>query len=1036
MKSLKKTLVLLVVFSMILSTLVPAFAATDVIGLDCEDQVTRMEALGIIEGFEDGTFRPDETITRAQMAVVICKMVGINEAAANANANVSSKFSDVAAGEWYTGWVNLASNNGIISGYPDGTFRPNQTLTLNEVLTLCVKALGRGGYVDKMGTWPANYVTEAARLNLLKDVKGASDANRGTVAVIGWNTLRTKTWYVDTETLDGEINLSATNQKTLLEINFEEYTHSRSSEVGSLKEVETVVVDTPSRTTEIGERQIVLDGSDIPNFDFKEKSDYKKSAQPEKTYEKANGDIVAYVPEDVYEDINSLRNKNVTVIFGDENEVALIVVEDTTVEKDFLTKYNKEDDEITVGGEKYELADRVEVIVNDNEGTPVEAKYVNSADTDVVEGKTYYTRSASEPYVYTKVEEPKKDDIATYYEYEPAYVDTWTLEEALKIILGVSTVPTKAFDKAIQVELFLNEDEEVEKIDMLVSGDYDAANQFATTETIVTKVRDEKIVTLAGDIKWNEDKYDEKDYPIVYIDGVRSEITDIEAGDVLTVVGLAEEAKNIGIIYASRKTIEGEVSRVKNKVEIYVDGEVYLPSAMTKALNLDGDIDKAESYKSEIEFSAIHGETAVLYLNVLGEYVLVDADTVDSNWQFALVDHIYDVVEDEEIDDLYSQKLRVVMMDGEKVRSYKLVYDKDDYYKNDTAITVKVDETTTKTKVEIDGVISDPDSAKNGIALTDKVAEGEVIAFKANADGEIELDDVFAIALKTDKSDLEAIAKDVDDDYDFIFLADGYGDGTDESINYDTKRIDVKNTTTTRYKVTSETAILNVDSRETDSWKDLVDDVTPAVTTAKSVLVVKDDATEIEAILVFEPTSGSSDAQYALVLDATYTIDNTTTGVLLLGVDGEEYAYEYDNFDLVEGSLISYTVSDNELTLVDLFVDGKDDAISTIDLALAAELAENKLLETGEMKGAYRVTAVETDYLTYTDDDTITVLDDRFVDVNTEDVVVVAYKLGDDEIGTLTVANYEAASLEEEYVLYFDTNGDTTDGVELLVIIK
>ena len=74
MKSLKKTLVLLVVFSMILSTLVPVFAATDVDGLDCEDQVTRMEALGIIKGFEDGTFRPTETITRAQMAVIICNI--------------------------------------------------------------------------------------------------------------------------------------------------------------------------------------------------------------------------------------------------------------------------------------------------------------------------------------------------------------------------------------------------------------------------------------------------------------------------------------------------------------------------------------------------------------------------------------------------------------------------------------------------------------------------------------------------------------------------------------------------------------------------------------------------------------------------------------------------------------------------------------------------------------------------------------------------------------------------------------------------
>ena len=85
MKSLKKTLVLLVVLSMIFSTLVPAFAATDVADLDCEDAVLRMEALNIIKGYEDGTFKPENTITRAEMAVILCKMVGIDEVTAEEN---------------------------------------------------------------------------------------------------------------------------------------------------------------------------------------------------------------------------------------------------------------------------------------------------------------------------------------------------------------------------------------------------------------------------------------------------------------------------------------------------------------------------------------------------------------------------------------------------------------------------------------------------------------------------------------------------------------------------------------------------------------------------------------------------------------------------------------------------------------------------------------------------------------------------------------------------------------------------------------
>ena len=1044
MKSLKKTLVLLVVFSMILSTLVPAFAATDVDGLDCEDQVTRMEALGIIKGFEDGTFRPNETITRAQMAVIICKMTGVTDAIAEANKNVASKFSDVAAGEWYTGYVNIASNNGIITGFPDGTFRPNETLTLNQVLTLCVKALGRGGYVDKMGTWPANYIAEAARLNLLKDVKGASDANRGNVAVICWNTLRTPTWYVNDEKLDGEISLSASGQKTLLEINFEEYTHENSKEVGKLKEVKTTVTNTPARDTSIGDRQIVLD-LDTTNakydFDFKAKKDFKKAVQEEKTYTMDAGKtVVAYVPEEVYSDIDSLRNKTVTVVFGEDNIVTLVSVEDDTVEKEFLTKYVVADSEITVGGEKYDLADEYEVKVNDVVVEETDATYELTSDTTFAAGKDYYTYDATNK-VYKKADVTVGDSVTTKTYYviaTPAISYDDALEYALTEILGSFT--KKAFDKKIEAELTL-EDDEVTRIDLFVSMN---SKEFETVEAVVTKVKSEEIKTVdensIGSITWNEKKYDDKDYPRVYIDGKKSEITDIEAGDVLTILGVSDlssiDAKDIRVIYAARNTVEGQVSRVKNKTEIAIDGETYLPSNSNGAFNLDGEIKNMKDTDfRKTGFNDIHGEDAILYLNVLGEYVLVNADTVDSDWQFAIVDHVYDVEEDAEDSDIYTQKLRLVTMDGTKVRNYKLVYDANNEYDAKDMVISKViytgadaNEAKKYPKYGYDftaganeEVLEAPDKAKDGFALTGKVDEDCVIAFKGNADGEIELEDVIKVDTTKDNT--------VDNDYEVIFMAKDFGTGSDEKVNYDTKRIDKDGT---RYKVTSNTKLVDMVEKEAISWKDLIVDGSDPKFSVASIMIVETDKTEVLYIISTAKANGKTDVEYALVLDAVYTSSKTKTEAKLLGVDGETYVYEYDekNTDLTDGSLIAYTVNNDKLELAtapdELNID-----LETIIRADRKEKIYNNLA-----KGAYLVDEFNDDYLTYTDDDSdFTVLNPTIVDINTDDVIVVTASLDDNDDVILTQSNYDAETLEGAYVLFF--NHDTTDdNYSLLVIIK
>ena len=636
MKSLKKTLVLLVVFSMILSTLVPAFAATDVDGLDCEDQVTRMEALGIIKGFEDGTFRPTETITRAQMAVIICKMTGVTDAIANANKNVDSKFSDVKAGEWYTGYVNIASNNGIITGFPDGTFRPNETLTLNQVLTLCVKALGRGGYVDKMGTWPANYIAEAARLNLLKDVKGASDANRGNVAVICWNTLNAATWYVDSEKLDGEVVLGK-DSKTLLAINFADFTTTNDT----FKEIEDIDIT----KTNIDDRQLKLDASVFEDVDTIKSFDFAKvpsKNKDEKSY-KDGSTVMIYVPEEVCEDLDSLRNKTITLILGTDNEAALILVQDDVVETAFLTKYDKDAHKITIDGTTYKIrmngqSEDLDVTLNDNE--------------------TVYT----------------------------------TLEAALT---ALNVDDFKKIEKAIEATVTLDEDDKVEAIDMLASADLtDASQNKISAEVLVTKVKETNskytIYTTGKNITWNIDDEDDLDFPKVYVDGKKADIRDIEAGNVLTVLfeddgsEIEYDTADIAKIYASTKVVTGEATKVKKSNNaITLDGEVYMATSTSVKMSTD----ELKDNKFNTAFDAqdvLDNDEVTLYLNMFGEYVAIVLDEADTNYTFGVVTFVSSNItwegDDEEI---AVRNIKVLLPDGKKT-TYKLTVDTDDDDIDDT----------------------------------------------------------------------------------------------------------------------------------------------------------------------------------------------------------------------------------------------------------------------------------------------------------------------------------------------------------------
>lgn len=112
-----------------------AFAApaTDISGHWAEKVITQWQEKGLISGYEDGTFKPDNSVTRAEFVIMLNKALGFTQ-----KGNVT--FSDVSANAWYYDAVAIAVEAGYCAGYEDGTFKPNATITRAEAAVMIAKA--------------------------------------------------------------------------------------------------------------------------------------------------------------------------------------------------------------------------------------------------------------------------------------------------------------------------------------------------------------------------------------------------------------------------------------------------------------------------------------------------------------------------------------------------------------------------------------------------------------------------------------------------------------------------------------------------------------------------------------------------------------------------------------------------------------------------------------------------------------------------------------------------------------------------------
>ncbi len=194
MKKISVLILTTFVFNLFSAT---SFAFSDVTDATQDEAVDYLEDEGIISGYPDGTFKPNNSINRAELMKIL---VG----AANASPDPSKYrncFPDVKT-EWFSPYVCYAKSQGWISGYPDGTFKPAQSVNRAEAMKMLINsqdfsvpgAVSQDVFTDvKAGTWYSPFVYVAKAEDIVMQETGnyypANSMTRGDLSVFAFRAL-------------------------------------------------------------------------------------------------------------------------------------------------------------------------------------------------------------------------------------------------------------------------------------------------------------------------------------------------------------------------------------------------------------------------------------------------------------------------------------------------------------------------------------------------------------------------------------------------------------------------------------------------------------------------------------------------------------------------------------------------------------------------------------------------------------------------------------------------------------------------------
>lgn len=188
-------------FSLTVAGAIQAADFGDIQGYWAQPYVSTLADRQVIGGFPDGSFRPSAPITRAQFAAIAAKALNLNAGSGGGG----ESFTDVPSKYWAAQAINAVSGSGLVTGFPDGSFRPEEKITRAQALVILSKSLREnpantnalGKYEDAQAVpdWARDSVSKAANAGIIVNFPNTGEiepnrlATRGEVAALMYQTL-------------------------------------------------------------------------------------------------------------------------------------------------------------------------------------------------------------------------------------------------------------------------------------------------------------------------------------------------------------------------------------------------------------------------------------------------------------------------------------------------------------------------------------------------------------------------------------------------------------------------------------------------------------------------------------------------------------------------------------------------------------------------------------------------------------------------------------------------------------------------------
>ena len=402
MKNLKKVLALVLAFACAFTMFAGAASFTDQADISQTEAVDMLTALGVIEGYQDGSFRPDETVTRAEMAKMIYVIRNGGSDVVTQYEGYKTPFTDVEnVNHWAKGYIAYCYANGIIAGKSATKFDPDATVTGTEAAKMALVLIGYDA--EKAGlkgsAWSTNTINLATKKDLFQNygISISGGCDRQYAAQLLYNTLWAGTvqWSSDAEGYEDVTAFNYDNNGVVVGLAYvtvaKKYmgleetivTYKGDSKVNtgltagqSMVGANTIITFVPENGNEwLGESvKVLFKNSKDGNTKGLDKYDtiYGMTLSGETSTVKAvKGDIGD--PDNGKIKVNDVKYDlaGSVKIYQNQNDTAYTTVANAT---DFNTELKKDS------------ADEIKLVLNDN--SKVEAVYVNHVDFYQVTGLT------------------------------------------------------------------------------------------------------------------------------------------------------------------------------------------------------------------------------------------------------------------------------------------------------------------------------------------------------------------------------------------------------------------------------------------------------------------------------------------------------------------------------------------------------------------------------------------------------------------------------------------------------------------------